>query len=160
MRHIPLLLLIAIFFACPSHGATFEDLVKKNGIYYEIASDKPFSGEIRGAAAGFFKDGLKNGRWVYHHLNGRIKSSGDYQGGQKQGAWIGYYENGQVFYEGAYLSGVKDGPWVSFYDDGKLFYRGQYKGGKEDGRWEGYNPDGSVWAYRTGQFRDGFKISE
>ena len=160
MRNTSLLAAVATCVAFPCCSADIEDLIKKNGLYYDLEADSPFSGEIGGQDSGFFKEGLKNGRWIYHHLNGQVKSEGDFQDGQEQGTWLGYYENGQVFFEGSYLSGVKEGLWVSYYDDGKIFYRGHYKDGKEDGRWVGFNPDGSVWPYRTGHFRDGVKVSE
>ena len=72
--------------------------------------------------------------------------------------WRGYYDDGQLFYEGGYRAGMKDGPSVSYYENTKIFYEGEYKAGKEHGSWIGFNPDGTVWAYRTGLFKDGLKI--
>ena len=79
---------------------------------------------------------------------------------ERAGSWIGFYENGQLFYKGHYVEGKKDGLWVSYYDDATLFYQGNFEDGKENGLWKGFNPDGTPWAFRTGLFRNGIKISE
>lgn len=160
MRLIFLCLFILLGKPSLTFGGAFDDLIRKNGLFYESWSDVPFTGEITGIDRGAFKDGLRHGRWVQGHENGQVKSEGDYENGLKQGQWIGYYKNGQIFYEGAYVDGIKDGLWVSFYDDGKIFYRGQYKKGKEDGAWLGFNPDGTPWPYRTGIYKDGVRVDK
>ena len=139
---------------------TMDQLVKIDGIYHKISSDTPFSGQVRGQSSGLFKNGLRHGNWTYRHANGQLKSEGAYIHGEKDGMWRGYYGNGQLFYKGGYRSGKKIGPWVSYYEDAKIFYKGEYQAGKEHGTWIGFNPDGSVWAYRTGFFRAGVKISD
>ena len=55
----------------------FGTITKKNGIKYQIASDKPFSG------------------FVYEeNLSDRIKLKGYYNNGQKEDLWTEWYENG------------------------------------------------------------------
>ncbi|MFN5317769.1 MAG: toxin-antitoxin system YwqK family antitoxin [Bacteroidia bacterium] len=41
-------------------------------------------------AQGPYKDGLKNGNWVYYYCNGKIMCYGRYKNGLKDGYWINY----------------------------------------------------------------------
>ena len=56
----PINTLAAILFisllSSPSWSATLDDLVERNGLYYEKFTDVPFSGEVTGSAQGSFKD--------------------------------------------------------------------------------------------------------
>ena len=154
MRFILLLASVSLV-SLQSVGETMDELVTRDGLYYKISSDIPFSGEIDGQDLGSFENGQRHGAWVFHHENGQVKSEGYYRNGKKHGAWAGYYANGQLFYRGAYSEGKKEGLWVSYYDNAKIFYKGRYNAGKENGRWIGFNPDGSPWLYRTGVFQNG-----
>jgi antitoxin component YwqK of YwqJK toxin-antitoxin module len=144
----------------PGFSDTMENLVLRDGLYYQIASEQPFSGEITGQNYGFFKDGLRHGDWIYFHDNGKVKSKGKFKSGRKNGPWVGFYANGQLFYKGEYVNGKKQGVWVGYYENEALFYRGTFEDGREDGSWRAFNPDGTPWAYKTGTFRGGTKISE
>ena len=159
MRFILLLAFVSLV-SLQSVGETMDELVIRDGLYYKISSDIPFSGEIDGQDLGSFENGQRHGAWVFHHENGQVKSEGYYRNGKKHGAWAGYYANGQLFYRGAYSDGKKEGLWVSYYDNAKIFYKGRYNAGKENGRWIGFNPDGSPWLYRTGVFQNGSKIGD
>jgi antitoxin component YwqK of YwqJK toxin-antitoxin module len=159
VRFILLLAFVSLV-SLQSVGETMDELVIRDGLYYKISSDVPFSGEIDGQDRGSFENGLRHGSWVFYHENGQVKSEGFYRSGIKHGAWVGYYANGQLFYRGAYSDGKKEGLWVSYYDNAKIFYEGHYNAGKENGRWVGFNPDGSPWAYRTGLFQNGSKIGD
>ncbi|MGB2024757.1 MAG: toxin-antitoxin system YwqK family antitoxin [Litorivicinaceae bacterium] len=159
MRFILLLASVSLV-SLQSVGETMDELVTRDGLYYKISSDIPFSGEIDGQDLGSFENGQRHGAWVFHHENGQVKSEGYYRNGKKHGAWAGYYANGQLFYRGAYSDGKKEGLWVSYYDNAKIFYKGRYNAGKENGRWIGFNPDGSPWLYRTGVFQNGSKIGD
>ena len=160
MRIHWLLLLGLAVVSIPSFSETMENLVLRDGLYYQLSSEQPFSGEITGKNQGSFKDGLRHGVWVHFHDNGEVKSRGGFQDGLKHGSWIGFYENGQLFYKGRYVEGKKYGLWVSYYDDETLFYQGSFEDGKETGLWKGFNPDGTPWPYRTGVFINGEKLNE
>ncbi|HSG02580.1 MAG TPA: hypothetical protein VLA39_02535 [Marinobacterium sp.] len=151
-----------IFFilTLPVHGQTLDDLIKREGIYYEESSNVPFSGVIKGRDRGAFTNGFKEGLWLYHHENGSLSHKGHYKNGKRDGVWEGYYANGQLFYKGEFREGVKVGKWESYYDNRKTFYKGEYRDGREEGIWVGFNPDGSVWEYRTGMFKNGVKIKK
>ena len=42
----------------------FNDLLKKDGIFYEKFSDTPFTGKITGLLEGTFKKGMKYGEFI------------------------------------------------------------------------------------------------
>ncbi len=158
--HRLLMLLGLVVVSSPSFSENMENLVLRDGLYYHPSGKQPFSGEITGQNRGSFKGGLRHGVWIHFHDNGEVKSQGGFKNGLKHGSWTGFYENGQLFYKGHYVEGKKDGLWVSYYDDATLFYQGNFEDGKENGLWKGFNPDGTPWAFRTGLFRNGIKISE
>ena len=160
MRGKRLLLLGLVVVSMHCFSETMEDLVLKDGIYYRISDQHPFSGEINGKNHGFLKDGLRHGAWIYFYDDGEVKSKGRFKNGRKHGHWIGFYANGKLFYKGDYLDGKKQGLWFSYYEDEKLFYQGYFENGSEEGPWRGFNPDGTPWAYKTGVFRNGTKVSE
>ena len=78
-------------------GVKFEDLVKREGLYYTKFSDVPFTGKTTGR----IQASLKNGK---HH-----------------GPRVEYWENGQLYVKGNWKNGEMDGLWVSFYVDGSVF---------------------------------------
>ena len=47
--------------ACWSTDITYSDLIKKEGIFYILNTEKPFSGKISGAVTGEFYNGKKFG---------------------------------------------------------------------------------------------------
>ena len=67
-----------------------DDLVEREGIYYEKFTDVPFSGKVTGKTTGRF-------------VNGKF-----------EGSFIGYYDNGQLKTRGNYVDGKSDGLWKSF----------------------------------------------
>ena len=93
----------------PSWSETFDDLVEREGIYYQKFSDVPYTAEVTGDEQG----SLKNGK--------------------RDGAWIGYYENGELYYKGNYKDGKKESVWVSYNRDGTLYkyYTGTFKDDKK-----------------------------
>ena len=63
----------------------FDDLVEKDGLYYEINSDVPFAGEVTGSAVGNFKNGKPEGEWLEYYENGELLSKGNYKNGELDG---------------------------------------------------------------------------
>ena len=70
----------------------FNSLLERSGIYYEINSEKPFSGSVF--------DKYESGQYS---MKGFIKK------GNLDGDWTKWYGNGQKSYEGTY----KDGEVIS-----------------------------------------------
>ena len=120
----------------PSWSVTIDDLVKREGIYYEKFIDVPFTGEVTGVEQGSFKNG------------------------EREGAWVGYWSDGQLFFKGSYKNGKEEGAWVGYHKNGRLEYKGIYKNGSIEGPWVWYESDGSVFKFLTGTFKYGVKISD
>jgi len=69
------LLLVLLSLSFPSFGLTLDDLVIRDGLYYEKFTDVPFSGEIdEGLVRGELEDGKQEGPWVSYHDNGQLLS--------------------------------------------------------------------------------------
>ena len=83
-----LFLIISIFFiSLPSWSETLtiDDLVERNDLYYKKFTNVPFTGEISGKENWKFKNGKKDGEWVYYHVNGKLFYKGNYKDGKKEG---------------------------------------------------------------------------
>ena len=161
MKQILIITIVLIsFISSPSWSETMGDLVYREGTYYKKFTDVPFTGEVEGQTQGLFKNGEREGSWVWYYENGQLRRKGDYKNGKVEGSWVGYYEYGQLKSKGDYKNGEEEGSWVSYYDNGQLQYKGDYKNGKKEGYWEEYHKDGSVFTIGTGTFKDGWKISD
>ena len=136
-----------------------DDLVEREGIYYEKFADIPFSGEITGEEKGSIENGQREGAWVSYHVTGQLSYKGNYKNGKTDGAWIRHWENGKLYSKGNYKNGKTDGAWFQYYENGQLKYRGNYKNDKEEGAWVGYYESGIVFEPWTGTFKDGVRIS-
>ena len=184
----PMKTLLTILFisllSSPSWSATMDDLVFRDGLYYEKFTDVPFTGEVTGRLQGVIKNGKEEGAWVWYyesgelwkklnvkngsiegavvdyHKNGQLSYKGNYKNGKRVGEYIFYYENGQLQSKGNYKNGGREGAWVSYYEIGQLWNKGNYKNGKRDEVWVSYNKDGTVLKEWTGTFKDGVKISD
>jgi len=109
----------------------FDDLVKREGIYYQKFSDVPFTGEVTGKKEGSLKDGKEEGAWVEYWNTGRLLGKGNYKNGSWDGYWVYYWDNGQLWQKGIFKDGLKEGAWVYYWDNGIVFKRwtGIYKNG-------------------------------
>ena len=145
----------------------WDDLVERDGLYYEESSDVPFTGEMVGYhyngqlwMKGDYKDGKEDGPWVYYHDNGQLSSEGDYKDGKQDGPWVYYHENSQLWMKGDLKDGKKDGPWVVYHDNGELWTKGDYEDGEWDGPWVYYDGDGTKDNEYSGTYRNGEKVSD
>ena len=100
----------------------WDDLVRREGIYYKKSTDVPFTGKVTG------KDPEYN-----------RKTQGSFKDGKWDGPYVSYHYNGQLWEKCSYKDGKVDGPFVSYWDNGKLQSKGTLKDGKEVGPWV-YNP--------------------
>ena len=131
---LPILLLSLISTPCLSE--TMDELVKRDGLYYEKLSKTLFTGKVTGKEQGRIKDGKKEGEWVEYWGNGQLMSKVSYKNGKEEGEWVGYHRNGQLSSKGSYKNGLWEGDWVEYYGDGTLYKRG------------------------TGTFKNGEKVSD
>ncbi|MEI7499526.1 MAG: hypothetical protein WCK84_03665 [Bacteroidota bacterium] len=113
MKKIFLITGILVFlFACSSEKVNFSQLQDRNGMYYLINKDKPFTGD------------------VIQYNNGKVELEGRIVEGLRVGLWISYYPNGQKKMEGTFKEGVKDGSWTYWKDNGQQQALEMYKYGK------------------------------
>ena len=61
--------------------------------------------------------------------------------------------------QGKIKKGKRDGPWISYYDNGQLWWEGSYRDGEREGSWFFYNENGTVNGEKTGNYKDGVKVS-
>ena len=115
---------------------TFDELVHREGLYYEKFSDEPFSGKVTGKEQGLVKNG------------------------QLDGLWITYHDNGQLWFKGMYKNGCKDGLFKEFDENGKLWSKGVRKNCGRQGYWVYYGENGIVDTFYTGVYKDDIKISD
>ena len=120
----------------PCLSETMDELVKRDGLYYEKLSKTLFTGKVTGKEQGRIKDGKKEGEWVEYWGNGQLMSKVSYKNGKEEGEWVGYHGNGQLSSKGSYKNGLWEGDWVEYYGDGTLYKRG------------------------TGTFKNGEKVSD
>ena len=161
------ILFLLLVISTPSWGLTMDDLVQRDGLYYKKFTDIPFTGEVdEGTKKGPFKNGRKNGTWIWYHENGQLEwkqdfkngilhgksityhdngqlaSEGNRKNGYREGTATWYYYNGQLMSEGKYKRSVLEGTWVEYFDNGQLKSKGEYKDSRREGAWVFYNKDG------------------
>ena len=139
--------------------ATFDDLVYRGGLFYEIPTDVPFSGKVtKGGQQWTFKNGKAEGPYVSYHDNGALSSKGTYKNGERDGPWVTYHVSGQLLIKETLNEGERDGPWEYYFVNGRLREKGTYKNGKRDGPWVDYDKTGTVNEDLTGTYESGVKI--
>ena len=90
----------------------WDDLVMRDGLWYEADSEIPFTGvavEYRPggqkAAEIEIRYGIVEGKAVTWHENGRKQSEGELRNGREHGEWTFWHENGEVEAEIEYENG-------------------------------------------------------
>ena len=121
------LLLASLFVGCASN-------TKKVTSYYKTEQI---------AEQGTYKNGKRNGKWIYYYENGQKKKEGKYNDGWKDGLWIEWYENGQKRVEcrhnGAIIhpesgTSVHNGKFTVWTKEGLIKKEGNYINGISE--WE------------------------
>ena len=145
MRKLTLTLLTCILLLSPNVvlSGTIYNLERRGDIYFKKFSDLPFNGKITGNPQGEFKNGKREGAWVWENKNGQINTKGNYKNGKEEGPWVTYHENGKLFTKGDYKVGKKEGTWVRYWNNAQLMSKGDYKNGKKRGSWVHINKDGT-----------------
>jgi antitoxin component YwqK of YwqJK toxin-antitoxin module len=111
-RNLILLGTLLIIFACSSEKMNFSKLQDRNGLYYLVNEENPYSGE------------------VISYTNGKTEFEGQVGKGLREGLWVYYYPSGQKKMEGSYREGLKDGNWTSWLENGQQEKVEVYKYGK------------------------------
>ncbi|MBL4624239.1 MAG: hypothetical protein JKY42_03740 [Flavobacteriales bacterium] len=105
---------IGLLIACSSDPTELSQLQNRDGLYYQVNQEDPYSGPILQSN----NDGVKE-------LEGAVKD------GLRKGEWITWYPNGQMKAQGAYVDGLKDGEWKYWKENGTAKAKENYKDGKK-----------------------------
>jgi antitoxin component YwqK of YwqJK toxin-antitoxin module len=94
-------------------GETIKDLVERNGLYYKKFTVVPFTGNLTGKSQGTIRNGKKEGLSVFYYDYpdaGQLLWKGNYKDGKREGPWVYHHENGQLLSKTTYKDGDKVGP--------------------------------------------------
>ncbi|MDA9816244.1 hypothetical protein N9C75_04210 [Alphaproteobacteria bacterium] len=116
-----------------SRSETIDDLVYREGQFYQKFTDIPFNGALVGMQQGMISNGKKQGAWLEFWITGQLKGKGNYQDGMKTGQWLWFFTNGQLMGRGEYRQDKEEGEWLFLLRDGtnNLLTSGTYKEGKK-----------------------------
>ena len=54
----------------------------QDGLYYEKFNDEPFTGKTTGRIQGNFKDGKREGKWLWYNASGKLEKTDTYKDGK------------------------------------------------------------------------------
>ena len=120
---------------------TTKKMDRKNGIWYLVGSDVPYSG-----------------KFIDYYVTGKKEGEGTFKNGLVDGLRTKFYPNGNVSLERNYKNGLEHGWEKEYYSDGTLKQTGEFDNLKETGKWEMYHPNGQV--KQTSYFENGVMIGE
>ena len=82
MNRVALILTLMLsLVSFPSLGVEFDDLVERDGLFYEKFTDAPFTGDVTGTKQGFMKEGKREGEWKFYYGDNVLKAEGLYEQG-------------------------------------------------------------------------------
>ena len=96
MKHLLIIFSLLLTSVSWSKDIDFNDLVKRDGLWYEKFTNEPFTGKTTGLKQGKVKDGKKDGLWETYYEDGKLSSNRNYKNGKRDGLWETYYEDGQL----------------------------------------------------------------
>jgi len=104
--------ILVFIVSCSTGKVNFSQLQNRNGLFYLMNKDKPFTGD------------------VISYQNGKVEFEGRIDKGLRSGGWVYYYPTGQKMAEGTYKEGLKDGNWTTWRENGQQLAVEPYKTGK------------------------------
>ena len=127
-----------------SKDVDYNDLVKRDGLYYEKFTDKPFTGLSSGLEQGKIRKGLRNGTWIKYYKKGQLYVKGSHKDGKKYGEFLRYYKNGQLYAKIHYKNDKLDGEYLLYWNNGQLEIKSNHKDGKKYGEFLRYYKNGQL----------------
>ena len=82
---------------------------------------------------------IRETTWYPHK---KLQMTGEYKDGKRDGKWMYYYENGNIWSEGYFKNGKSEGKRVTHYETGRVFYEGYYEQERRVGVWKFYDENG------------------
>ena len=121
-----------------------DELIKRDGLYYEKFKDVPFTGDVVGKEQGKISKGKREGEYLTYYENGQLKYKSNYKEGVLEGEWLYYHDNGQLRFKENYKDGKLEGEWLYYHDNGQLRFKRNWKDGKKEGEWLYYHETGQL----------------
>jgi antitoxin component YwqK of YwqJK toxin-antitoxin module len=99
-KKIAILLVFIFSSVCLSKELSIYDLTKREGIYYEKATDVPYTGELiirytsgKVSTIKNYRKGILHGAYEMYHVDGKLLERGTYKNGKLDGAYESYNDN-------------------------------------------------------------------
>lgn len=116
-----LLSLLLIFLsACSERTIDRDELVERNGVFYEKFSTEPFTGSVTGRTSGRMSKGLFNGLVTTFDEEGRLSAQLMHVNGLANGEYSEFYPSGQLKSKGRYKDDILDGTLEMYAESGNL----------------------------------------
>ena len=119
MKYLFIIFLLLFSSVSWSEDINLDDLIKRDGLYYEKFTDVPFTGEVTGKEQGKISKGKREGEWLWYFENGQLRRESYYKEGKKDGKWTAWYENGQLWYERYFNNDKRVYNWLMWHNNGK-----------------------------------------
>lgn len=137
--------------SCSDSSNSSVLIYSKDGIIYNQATDKPYTGRIIDTTSSRIlkydvKDGLKNGEFAIYFLDGKTAMYGKIKDNKNEGKWSYYYPNGKLESQGCFRNDVVIDKWIWYYSNGQKKEEGNFVSGKREGAWKMYKKDGTLKA--------------
>ena len=79
MKHLFIIFSLLLTSVSWSKDVDWNDLIKRDGLWYEKFTNEPFTGNSTGLKQGKVKDGKKDGERLKYYDNGQLKEKGKYK---------------------------------------------------------------------------------
>ena len=120
-----------------TEGVNENELEYREGFYYLLDSDTPYTGNSftlwkngQKQVEGNYKDGKPDGLWLKWHKNGQKRSEENWKDGKPNGLWVNWHENGQKGGQVNLKDGKQDGLRQAWHENGQKRHESNYKDGK------------------------------
>ena len=148
-KAILLSLFLICLSACSEQTIDRDQLVERDGVFYEKFSTEPFTGSVTGITSGRMSKGLFKGLVTTFDEEGRLSAEITFVNGLLDGEYSEFYPSGQLKSRGGYKDGLLDGEYSEFYPSGQLKSKSQYKDDLLEGAFELYSESGILDATFT-----------
>ena len=101
-----------------SKDISLDDLIERDGLYYEKFTDKPFTGKVTGIKQGKIRKGIKKGKWKEYWESGILKESYTIKRGNYDSEYIEYTNDGKLKMKALWEEGKLDSGEGLIYFDG------------------------------------------
>ena len=96
MKHLLIIFSLLLTSVSWSKDVDWNDLVERDGLYYEKFTNEPFTGTSTGMTQGKIIDGKVVGEWLVYDENGQLWMKTNYKDDKQHGERL-RYENGKLY---------------------------------------------------------------